>query len=92
MSLASATASRVYQQLEKTRKEYQFRKLTGEANRLYRQGLKPFHRYPAAVCICGEGMGVEEDKLKLKKVPPRRGYSSQVLVFNSNLITSLNQS
>jgi hypothetical protein len=41
MALASSTASRVYQQLKPNSKVHQYRKLTAEAKRLYRQGLKP---------------------------------------------------
>lgn len=41
LALASPTASRVYQQLKPNSMVHQYRKLTAEARRLYRQGLKP---------------------------------------------------
>ncbi len=40
MAAASRTASRVYQQLKPNSVYYQYRKLTAEARRLYKQGLK----------------------------------------------------
>ncbi len=40
LALASPTASRVYQQLKPNSMIHQYRKLTAEARRLYRQGLK----------------------------------------------------
>ena len=40
LAQASPTASRVYQQLKPNSILYQYRKLTAEARRLYKQGLK----------------------------------------------------